>query len=408
MRIALLPDEYLPEGTRAHTKMFHDLAQELIKRGHYPVVITPGKPKQSSRLIVDFIDGVEVWFFRTGQLRGRGKIRRAINETLLSLNAWLATRERVISDNFDGVINYSPTIFFGALVYLIKKHCQCPSYLVLRDMFPQWAIDLGMIKEKSLVSSYFRFFEKFNYQQSDCIGVMSHANLATFVRLFPQYENVKVLPNWTEDGGTNPDQGASELRVKYGLEKKVIFFYGGNIGHAQDMDNLLRLAQNMRQYEEAHFLFVGQGDEVDLVKSRKREWNLANLTYLPSVSQAEYVKILCQADVGLFSLANSHTAHNFPGKILGYMAESIAILGSVNSGNDLIDFVNGGGGGGKVSVNGEDDALCKAAIELLLKPDFRKLCGASANRLLQEHFSVESAANSILGELEQQNVGEKG
>lgn len=405
MRIALLPDEYLPEGTRAHAKMFHDLAQELLRRGHSPVVITPGKPKQSSRLVVDVIDGVEIWFFRTGLIRGSGKVRRAINETLLSLKAWLAIRERVLADNFDGIINYSPTIFFGALVFLIKKHSQCSSYLVLRDMFPQWAIDLGMIKEKSLVASYFRFFERLNYQQSDCIGVMSHANLVTFAKYFPQYKNVKVLPNWTANGGENIDNRKFDLRAKYGLEKKVVFFYGGNIGHAQDMDNLLRLVKNMLCQQNAHFLFVGQGDEVGLLERRKVEWALCNLTYLPSVSQEKYTELLRQVDVGLFSLSKAHTAHNFPGKLLGYMAESIAILGSVNCGNDLIGFINEEGAG-KAYVNGEDSSLAQGATELLSDTELRRKCGGNANKLLHRYFSVESAADNILHEFVSHNSGE--
>ncbi len=58
MLIALLPDEYLPSGTRVHSKMFHDLALELKKRGHQPIVITPGSPFQNSKLVIDYVDGV--------------------------------------------------------------------------------------------------------------------------------------------------------------------------------------------------------------------------------------------------------------------------------------------------------------------------------------------------------------
>ena len=97
MRIVLLPDEYLPSGTRVHSKMIHELALSLMKSGHEPIVITPGNPNQRSRLVVDYVDGIEVWRFRSGYTRGVGMIRRAINEWLLSFRAWLAIKSKVKS-----------------------------------------------------------------------------------------------------------------------------------------------------------------------------------------------------------------------------------------------------------------------------------------------------------------------
>ena len=115
MRIALLPDEYLPSGTRVHAKMFHELAVHLKKLGHYPVVITPGSPSQHSILVIDYIDGVEVWRFRAGYTRGVGMVRRAINEWLLPYRAWVAIKSKVKVGKFDLCINYAPTIFLARL-----------------------------------------------------------------------------------------------------------------------------------------------------------------------------------------------------------------------------------------------------------------------------------------------------
>ncbi|UTV26966.1 glycosyltransferase family 4 protein [Photobacterium atrarenae] len=398
MRIALLPDDYLPDSTLVHAKMFHELALEFIARGHEVVVITPGEPSQPSRLIIDNIDGVEVWRFKNGQTRGVSKIKRAINETMLSFNAWRAIKRKVESRPFDACINYSPTIFFGPLVKRLKDRCNCYSYLILRDMFPQWVIDEGMIKEDSVIARYFRFFEKLNYDNSDCIGLMSEANVNYFNELYPDYNNLKILRNWADTKPLGRDLVGSNIRESLGLSNKIIFFYGGNIGHAQDMSNLLRLAQSMKAIPEAHFLFVGQGDEVDLVLSKKEEWGLDNLTFLPSVSQSEYRELLTQVDVGLFSLSRNHKAHNFPGKLLGYMVESLPILGSVNPGNDLIQFINDESAG-FAYVNGEDDSLLNAAIMLLKNKSLRQNLGSSAHQVLHKHFSVQSAVSHLIDEI---------
>ncbi len=393
MRIALLPDEYLPGGTRVHAKMFHELAHELQKRGHKAVVITPGEPDQATLLVEEIYDGIEVWRFRTGRTRGVGKLKRAINESLLSLNAWRAISHKVKAEPFDACINYSPTIFFGLLAKKLKSH-GAYIYLILRDMFPQWVIDQGMIKEGSLIARYFRYFERFNYQVSDCIGVMSDANQRLFHQLHPGYGNVKVLMNWADTRPLDRAKVETNWRDAWGLGNKTVFFYGGNIGHAQDMANLMRLAKSMKHVENAHFLFVGQGDEVDLIHQLQLEWQLDNVTIKPSVSQHVYRELLTQIDIGLFSLSAKHTAHNFPGKLLGYMTESLPILGSVNSGNDVIDVVNDNKAG-YVFVNGNDESLYQAAQQLMASADLRKSIGGNSRQLLESLFSVESAVSQI-------------
>ncbi|MCF4009287.1 glycosyltransferase family 4 protein [Rheinheimera sp. UJ63] len=401
MRFALLPDAYLPSSTLVHAKMFHELAHELQKNGHQVVIITPGEPEQQLKLIIDVYDGVEVWRFRTGRTRGIGKVKRAINESLLPINAWLAIKSKVKKQPFDACINYSPTIFFGPLAKRLKAH-GAYVYLILRDMFPQWVIDQGMIKEGSLITRYFRYFERLNYRASDCIGVMSEANLKLFNQLHPGYSNVKILMNWADTRPLERESVGTDWRKAWGLADKIVFFYGGNIGHAQDMANLMRLAKSMINMPEAHFLFVGQGDEVSLIHQLKEEWQLSNVTIKPSVSQQVYRELLTQTDIGLFSLSAKHTAHNFPGKLLGYMVESLPILGSVNRGNDVIELINQHKAG-FVFENGDDEAFFLAAQKLLSSTELRANTGIAARQLLQKYFSVESVAGQII---EQVTLGE--
>ena len=405
MRIALLPDDYLPDSTLVHAKMFHELALEFKRLGHEPVVITPGLPFQAKRLTKDTIDGVEVWRFRTGKTRGVGKLKRAINESLFSLNAWLAVRDSVRKAPFDLCVNYSPTIFFGPLVNRIKiANPECRSYLILRDMFPQWVIDEGMLRDGSLIARYFRFFERYNYRSSDVIGLMSQANIDYFKTVHSDFTNLEVLRNWSTVAPVPIAPETHDIRKAHHLRDKVIFFYGGNIGHAQDMANIMRLAKNLLPYPAAHLLLVGQGDEVELVHHLKSEWRLTNVTVLPSVNQETYRQLLKQVDVGLFSLAKTHKAHNFPGKLLGYMLESLPILGSLNPGNDLVEFINGQETG-FAFVNGDDKALQEAALKLLNSNLLRKVLGENALKVLHDHFSVERASEQILRTFEEKALG---
>lgn len=395
MRIALLPDDYLPCSTRVHAKMLHELAVSLKKNGHHPVIITPGTPSQKSRLVIDYIDDVEVWRFRSGYIKGVGMLQRAVNEWLLSLRAWLAIKSKVeAGKRFDLCINYSPTIFFGSLAKRFKKK-GAYVYLILRDLFPQWIIDQGLIREKSIAAYFFRYYEELNYKTSDCIGVMSQANLDFFSAKFPYCNNVVILRNWSATPAIPAKDSNKEFILEHGLKDKVIFFYGGNIGHAQDMENIMRLAKNMSAINEAHFLIIGQGDQFTLIHSLKKQWKLDNVTILPAMSQDKFKGILAVIDIGLFSLAYNHTAHNFPGKLLGYMVESKPILGSVNPGNDLATIINCSNSG-FVYTNGDDDALFNAASLLLKDLNLRHEMGRNSRSLLLKEFSVESAVKNIL------------
>lgn len=398
MRIALFSDDYLPNSTLVHAKMIHEMACELKKRGHSVVVITPGSNVQNQRLKTELIDNIEVFKFKTGTIRGVGKAKRAFNESMMPYNAWRAIRSKIRLSPIDLCINYSPSIFFGVLVRKIKKsNPKCKVYLILRDLFPQWAIDEGLISKNSLIASYFRFFESINYNISDVIGLMSEANIKYFKELHPRYENLRVLRNWAKLIPHRCEDFHVNYREKYNLKDKLIFFYGGNIGHAQDMKNLLRLVRSMQDMPQAHFLFVGQGDEYNLVKEIKNEWDLNNLTLLPSVSQDHFKEILLQIDIGLFSLAHSHKAHNFPGKFLGYMLHSIPILGSINPGNDLIKFINEKESG-HAYINGEDEKLLASAKYLVENKSERSRLGENSYKVLEEYFSLDSAVNSILEE----------
>ena len=394
MKLAVLFDDYLPHSTRVGAKMLHELARELVLQGHQVTVITPQSSADPSPSLSETLEGVVVWRFESGPIKDAGKFRRAINESLIPFYAWRLIRRRVKEDTFDGIIYYSPSIFFGPLVAKLKRRCNCKSYLVLRDFFPQWAVDAGLIKKGSLIERYFRFFEAVTYRNADMIGVMSPRNLEIFNQRTDGRYRASVLRNWTSIEPHNVVDVTENLRQRLGLKDEIIFFYGGNIGHAQDMKNLMHLVRRMQKFNNAHFLFVGQGDEVRLINELAIEWKLGNYSYLPSVTQGEYRDMLTQVDVGLFSLSAKHTSHNFPGKLLGYMVQALPILGSVNQDNDLINLIQDNKAG-FISVNGDDELLFDSAVKLYKSLELRRKTGLAGNTLMHKEFAVTNVASII-------------
>ena len=393
VRVVLLPDEYLPHGTRVHAKMMHELAVHLTSLGHSVTVVTPGTDDQEERLRISHIEGVEIWYFRTPPMRGVGLIRRALAESLLSFRAWLATKEKLSTLSVDICINYSPTIFFGFYAYYLRRK-GAYVYLILRDFFPQWLVDQKRLSKTSFIYWYFRVVELFNYCVANRIAVQSPKNKSVFIENNQVFRGkTSILYNWVappQDTSTDPK--VTDIFLRKGRQK-TIFFYGGNMGFAQDMVNLINLARGMRYRDDAHFLFIGDGDQVELVSEAAKE--LENVSYFTSVSQDVFASILRHVDVGLFTLAREHTAHNFPGKLLGYMQNEIPILGSINPGNDLHSVIEGAHAG-IVKINGDDDGLYSAAVMMLDDPVLRRSMGKNALILRDTLFSVEGVGKTIL------------
>ena len=391
MKVCIVVDDYMPYSIKVGAKMMHELACELVNQGHQVSVITPNA-QQKETVVCSILDDVTIYAFKSGEIKNISKVKRAINESLLSFYAWRYTKEILKNNPHDLIIYYSPTIFFGPFIGKLKKLWGAKTYLVLRDFFPQWTIDNGILSENSLITKYFQFFEKINYRVADTIGVMSAKNLEWFQSYYKTNTPIEVLYNWADVKAVSND--GNKYKKKLGIEDKIVYFYGGNLGHAQDMMNIVRLAKNMKSETKAHFVLVGAGDEYELIEKAIVKNSLDNMTLLPSVNQEEYKQMLSEFDIGLFTLNKYHKTHNFPGKLLGYMVQELPILGSVNPGNDLQELINKYEAG-CITINGEDELLYKNAKELL-NAKLRQKLGKNAKKLLIDKFSVENAVKQIL------------
>ena len=389
MRLFFIVDDYLPHSFKIAGKMMHELAVEYQNQGHEITVLTPS-PTQKELLVISEIDGVRVLYFKSGRIKNTGKIRRTINESTLSFRAYRAIRNYINNNQHNGILTYSPSIFWGFLVFLLKKKWKCKSYLILRDIFPQWTVDNGILSQWSPIYWFFKIIEKVNYVVSDKIGVMLPSILLYFQKKHYNTSNMEVLYNWSKLEKDTSANGS--YRSILGLDEKIVFFYGGNIGRAQNIKNLINLAKKLINYERAHFLFVGKGDDVEFLLKEKEKHNLRNITYLPPVNQTTYFEMLSEFDVGLFSLHQDHKTHNFPGKLLGYMLYSKPLLGCFNKGNDLTQIINENGAGFVVESD-DVKGLLESSLKLIESPELIKQMGLNAQNVLKENFSVQSAYN---------------
>ena len=139
---------------------------------------------------------------------------------------------------------------------------------------------------------------------------------------------------------------------------------------------------------------MGSGDEVGLVRDTILQNNLKNIILLDPVPQEEFKLLMAEFDVGLFCLNKNHTTHNFPGKILGYLAQGMPILGAVNPGNDLKEIIEQAGNG-FVSLSGDDSSFYKNAVSLL-DHNTRIEMSLKSTQLLKDKFLIQKITKQIL------------
>ncbi len=391
MRILLIVVYYPPSKTSA-AQMMRDLALEYLRCGHQVIVATTNDSAESPTTITEE-DGVIVVRVKTGDLKLANKAFRLWRESRLSPTIWRRARQLFQTNPCDLILFYSPTIFLGELVHRLKSMWGCPSYLILRDIFPKWSVDAGILRQGALYS-YLRRKELTQYAAADIIGVEAPGDLRYFSEeIHGRNCKVEVLYNWIDVHG-RPRRNRG-WRNKLELEGKVVFFYGGNLGKAQDLDNILRLATNLREREDMFFLLVGSGSEAQRLHEQIRKQELRNIRLLPPLPQEEYMECLSEFDVGLVSLDRRMKSHNFTGKLLGYVLCGKPVLASLNPGNDLMEFLHSADAG-IACTNGDDERLRDAALLLATDPAIRERMGRNALTLGDTAFSVKVIAQQIL------------
>lgn len=329
--IVLIADTYPPYRTSAALQL-RDLAIEFLRQGFIPTVITSDSRVQGFSELTE-LDGIRVLRLKTPEHKNIGRTRRAIAEILMPFFMIRNFRKSGLNHSrWDAVIWYSPTIFLGPFIYYLKRQNACPSYLILRDIFPAWALDLGLIR-KGLTYYFFRIFERFQYSIADCIGVQAIGNLDYF-KTWPSFagKKIEVLQNWLSP------KLFSECSIDVStlpLINRKIFIYAGNMGIAQGMVDLLVMAEALLFRSDIGFLFIGRGSDMDLLRLDAKKRGLVNTVFCEEIDADQIPGLYAQCHVGLIALDARHKTHNIPGKFLSYLQSGLPIIAIINSGNDL-------------------------------------------------------------------------
>lgn len=327
----LLSDSYKPRNNSGAI-ITGDLARELTRIGHKITVVTfleDMNPEYSDCQE----NGIRVIRIKIGD-RKTSRVHRALIEMSFSRRI-IATLKTLDDLAYDGIICYAPSIFFGRAVQWLKKRKRVKAYLIIRDIFPKWAVDSGLIK-KGLIYQYFKYIERSLYKSVDTIGIESSSDLGYFNKeLRGKNKGIEVLNTW---GSTIKIADSGQGKEVFDPEK-VNILYGGNLGDAQDILSLVELIDPASLGDRAILTLLGDGDQLPVIRKKVAALNTNNIVILPPVEHSKYLSILSASDIGLVSLNKNLKGNNHPLKMIGYMQMGKPILAAVNRGNDIVRLI---------------------------------------------------------------------
>lgn len=397
MRIVLITENFYPLHNSGAVQL-RDLAREMTRQGHTLTVLTP-TPNLRKSWQIEVSDGFQVLRLKALRTKDIGYLRRTFAEfTMPFIMLRNLRRSPFANVKWDGVVWYSPSIFHGPLANTLKRTSGCKSYLIVRDIFPDWAVDMSLMR-KGLAYQFFNAVARYQYSVADFIGVQSPGNQQYFENWSQQRgKSLEVLQNWLG----KPAGSRCPIRVSETLlAGRKIFVYAGNMGIAQGMDILLELAQNLKGSTSIGFLFVGRGSEVERLKHLSRIMQLNNTLFFDEIHPDEIPDLYSQCAVGMLALDSRHKSHNIPGKFLTYMQNGLPVLANVNPGNDLINIIRSERVG-EICDTSDIKQLVKCVRNILVQIDTDVDLPSRCYQLFKREFSVEKAAQQIVVALNNQ------
>lgn len=386
--------------------IYTDLMRKFRDEGHSVYIVTPHERKFGKKTELVECDGVKILGVKTLNIQKTNVVEKGIGTLLIESQFKSAIKKYLAGVKFDVVFYSTPPITFTKVVQFVK--CQNPqavSYLLLKDIFPQNAVDIGMFGKKSLFYKMFRKKEVELYKNSDYIGCMSPANVKFVVEHndFVDSSRVEVAPNsiqvdLTEKSQEQIAKERAAICEKYSLPlDKPLFIYGGNLGKPQGIPFLIECLDALKNRVDIHFVIVGDGTEYGKIQNWMDAAKPQNVSLFKRLPKDDYEALARNCDVGLIFLDHRFTIPNYPSRLLSYLAAKMPVLAATDPNTDIGTIAQENGYGYWCESN-DVSAFC-ACVDKMLASN-RKAMGEAGYKFLLENYQVQNTYNAILNHLE--------
>ena len=383
--------------------LYTDFVREMASHGNNVYVVCANERRNGTATALTTEAGVQILRVRIGNITKCGMIEKGISTLLVEAQFKNAIRKYFDGVRFDLVVYSTPPITFAGVIQYIKKRDGAASYLLLKDIFPQNAVDIGMMTKrgpKSVIYKMFRNKEKRLYRLSDHIGCMSPANVAYLLQHNPCVDPqiVHVNPNSMEVADYTPDADKkAAIYQRYNIPASATtFIYGGNLGRPQGIPFLIECLKANADREDRYFIVCGTGTEYPKLKAYVEQYRPRNVLLLNGLPRAEYSDFVKAFDVGLIFLDHRFTIPNFPSRLLSYMQARMPVLACTDPNTDIGQVITEGGFGWWCESNSVADFTAKVE-EAIAAP--REAMGDKGYAYLAEQYSSARSYDILMKHL---------
>ena len=364
--------------------IYTDLIEELTNFGDKITVVSIDnslKPFQIKKVTQKNIDLICIGSFK---LYNVSIFRKGL--AILSLPFFMKKGLKKLDiSKFDLILYETPPITWAGIVSQLKKKNNTKSFLMLKDIFPQNAVDIGLIKKESFIFKYFKKKEKLLYEVSDCIGCMSKGNMDYVLKNNSEIlkEKVCYFPN------TKKDTGSGKINFN---KEKLQFIYGGNMGLPQGVLSIVSAISYFKNDEDIEFIFVGKGTEWNKISEYFRDQK--NVKVLESLPREEYESLLSSCDAGFIFLDSRFTIPNYPSRTLAYLEKGIPIIAATDKNTDIKDLIVNNKVG-LWSCSDDINSLIENIKVMKENKEKRRVFSKNARELFLKEFQVEKSVNLL-------------
>jgi len=384
--------------------IYSDFLRELSKRGINIYVVFPRQKRENLPTALTKDGNITFLKVRTGNItKTKSFIEKGISTIRLERQYLRAIKFYFKDIHFDMVIYSTPPINFNKIIKYYRKTQNSKTYLILKDIFPQNAVDIGLLRKNSILYKIFRKKEINLYKNSDYIGCMSGKNAEYILRHnnFIEKEKVEIFPNAIEPiNRREKDEKNKGILKKYNIpEEATLFIYGGNLGKPQGIDFILDVIDNFSYVANGYLLIVGSGTEFGRIKNHIEKINSNCVSIIEALPKNEYDDLIACADVGLIFLDHRFTIPNFPSRLTSYMENSLPILAATDANTDIKDVLLESGSGFWCESTDVKEFI-KYANLLSADKDLRERMGLKARLYLEQNYDIKDTVKILLRHIE--------
>ncbi len=382
--------------------IYTDLMRKFRNEGHQVYIAAPRDRRTGEATSLKEISGAQVLGIKTLNVQKTNVVEKGLGQVSMETLFKRAIKRYFKGIRFDLILYSTPPITFPKVIqYLKQQNPKAKTYLLLKDIFPQNAVDLGMMSKsgaKGVLYKFFRNKEKKLYALSDHIGCMSPSNVQYVLDHNPEVDpkKVEIAPNSyevTDYMAPSPEQ-VVEIRSKYHLPiDKPVFIYGGNLGKPQGIPFLMDCLEANKDRQDCHFVVVGSGTEYGKIEAWHNKVQPKSVSLFSFIPKEDYDKLVDSCDIGLIFLDYRFTIPNYPSRLLSYLMQHKPIIAATDPNCDTGTIAEANGYGFWCPSNSVE-AFTKA-VDKMLSSDIRQM-GENGYKFFLDNYTVEHTYGAIM------------